>query len=59
VAGAPPGYLWAFEDLYRGFAEAIRTGGRANPDVEDGLSGMSFIEAAVRSSAQDGTWILL
>jgi predicted dehydrogenase len=57
VAGAPPGYLWAFEDLYRGFAKAIREGGRAKPDVEDGLSGMKFIETSVRSSAQDGTWL--
>jgi predicted dehydrogenase len=59
VAGAPPGYLWAFEALYREFAGAIRSGGRAKPDVEDGLSGMRFIEAAVRSSAKDGAWTTL
>jgi predicted dehydrogenase len=54
VPGAPPGYLWAFEALYRGFAEAMRSGGTVKPDVEDGLSGMRFIAAAVRSSAKDG-----
>lgn len=61
VPGArPPGIPWAFEALYRDFAAAIRgakSGGY--PDVNAGLSGMAFIEAAVRSSAQDGAWIRL
>jgi hypothetical protein len=27
------------------------------PSVEDGVRGMAFIEAATRSSEQDGAWV--
>lgn len=55
----PLGIPWAFEALYVDFAKAIRGGNAGYPDVIAGLSGMAFIEAAVRSSAEDGAWIRL
>lgn len=65
--GHPEGYLEAFATLYTEAAEAIRAhqGGRAVdpmvqfPGVEDGLTGVAFVEACVRSSAADGAWVRL
>lgn len=57
--GHPEGYLEAFANLYRGFAEAInarREGreptviGRNIPGVYDGLKGMAFVDAVVDSA---------
>lgn len=67
-AGHPEGYLEAFAQVYKGAAdwiEAIRDGrpraGDAElvPDVLDGLHGVRFVEAAVRSSAVGGVWVSL
>lgn len=64
-AGHPEGYLEAFAQLYRDFAEQTRAKmeGRAPdaaaclvPGVRDGLRGVAFIAAAVDSSARDGAW---
>jgi len=66
----PEGYLEAFANIYRNFANAIRARleGRklekndiANnyPKIEDGVRGMAFIEAVVKSSKQNAKWTKL
>lgn len=66
-AGHPEGYLEAFGSLYAEIARGIRAAQLGQlpaddvwyPDARDGLEGVRFIEAAVRSSAAHGTWISL
>jgi predicted dehydrogenase len=63
-AGHPEGYLEAFATLYGEIATAIharRQGVAVPPEVifpgiEDGLRGMAFVEAAVRSSERGAHW---
>ena len=66
----PEGYLEAFANIYKNFAHAIRAReeGRklaktdlANdfPKIEDGVRGMAFIEAVVKSSKQNAAWTKL
>jgi predicted dehydrogenase len=66
----PEGYLEAFANIYRNFAHAIRARleGRklakddpANdyPKIEDGVRGMAFIEAVVKSSKANAAWTKL
>jgi len=63
--GHPEGYLEGFANIYSEVARAIRAArdGRAPdpavvfPTVEDGLVGMAFIEAAVRSSGKGAVWV--
>ena len=66
----PEGYLEAFANIYKNFANAIRAReeGRklaktdlANdfPKIEDGVRGMAFIEAVVKSSAKNAAWTKL
>lgn len=60
-AGHPEGYLEAFANLYTGFAEAIRAydGHYRGADligIEEGVRGMAFVEAVVKSSASDEKW---
>ena len=65
--GHPEGYLEGFANIYAEVARAIqaRRAGAAQdpgvmfPGVEDGLAGVAFVEAAVRSSSQGGVWIRL
>ena len=63
--GHPEGYLEAFANLYREFARAVRdhqTTGRWGaadydlPGIAEGVRGMAFIDAAVRSSQSDSKW---
>lgn len=63
--GHPEGYLEAFAQLYRDFAEQLtaRNEGRAPdpsallvPGIEAGVRGMRFITAAVASSRADAAW---
>jgi predicted dehydrogenase len=64
-AGHPEGYLEGFANIYSEVAEAIRAArlgkpvGEAvlYPTVDDGVKGVAFIEAAVRSSNEGGVWI--
>jgi predicted dehydrogenase len=64
-SGHPEGYLEGFANIYAEVARAIRaarTGARPDPavifpTVEDGLKGMEFVEAAVKSSAKGGRWV--
>lgn len=66
-AGHPEGYLEGFATIYREVAAAIRAhrDGKsldANvmfPTGEDGLRGVRFIEATVRSSAAASAWVEL
>jgi predicted dehydrogenase len=64
-AGHPEGYLEAFANLYRNFANTLRKriSGEAPsaidldfPTVEDGVRGMQFIAAVVASSESDLKW---
>ena len=63
--GHPEGYLEAFATIYSEVAAAIRAhkaGQAVDADVtfptgEDGLSGVEFIEAAVRSSTGGAVWV--
>ena len=66
-AGHPEGYLEGFATIYREAADAI-TAHRAGrdvpadvlyPTIEDGLKGMQFVDACVRSSKRDGAWVKL
>ncbi len=62
-AGHPEGYLEAFANLYRAFAEDVRAGKMAGQPgyatMEDALAGMRFVRAAKRSSDAGCTWINL
>jgi predicted dehydrogenase len=62
-AGHPEGYIEGFANIYAEAARAIRAhqSGDAAADVhfptlEDGLRGMAFIEACLRSSARNAGW---
>lgn len=67
-AGHPEGYQEGFANLYAEAARAIRAMRRKNgkppkdvlyPTVEDGVAGMAFIEACIRSSKKNGSWVKL
>jgi predicted dehydrogenase len=65
--GHPEGYLEGFANIYSEVAAAIRAARSKKkldpavmfPTVEDGVRGLAFIEAAVKSSAKDGKWVKL
>jgi predicted dehydrogenase len=61
----PEGYLEAFANIYRNFAAHIRalvTNTKPDelvldyPKIEDGIRGMAFIEAVVKSSQNNAAW---
>ncbi len=61
--GHPEGYLEGFANLYTEAAAAIRARKAGSPDpgaplpgLADGLAGMGFIDACVRSSTAGGVW---
>jgi predicted dehydrogenase len=66
-SGHPEGYLEAFATVYAEIAEAIRAARRQAPlpaevnfpTIDDGIEGLAFIEAALRSSADNGRWVRL
>jgi predicted dehydrogenase len=66
-AGHPEGYLEAFANIYSEAAEAImahRNGTSVDeavvyPTVMDGLRGVAFVDACVRSSARNAGWVKL
>jgi predicted dehydrogenase len=61
-AGHPEGYLEAFATIYRSFIADIRRRReglallRDYPSARDGLRGMQFVSAAVKSSARGAQW---
>lgn len=63
-AGHPEGYLEAFANIYRNFAEHLYDNSNGkNPDpgafagIHEALRGMAFIETAVVSSEQNNAWL--
>lgn len=65
--GHPEGYLEGFANVYSEAAAAIiaaRSGeaapaGTLYPTVEDGLEGVQFVDACVRSSGRNAAWVKL
>ncbi|WP_299780114.1 Gfo/Idh/MocA family oxidoreductase [uncultured Roseobacter sp.] len=65
--GHPEGYLEGFANIYSEAAEAIvahRSGQKPGaaviyPTILDGIRGMQFVDACVRSSARNAAWITL
>ncbi|MBZ4689639.1 MAG: oxidoreductase [Cereibacter sp.] len=66
-AGHPEGFLEAFANIYAEAAEAIiahRSGSEAPagvtfPTLQDGLEGMMFVDACIRSSQKNAAWVSL
>ena len=65
--GHPEGYLEGFANLYGEAAEAIRAAQAGTalprevhyPGMQDGMAGMAFIDACLRSAKRDGAWVKL
>ncbi len=66
----PEGYLEAFANIYKNFAAAIRARNEGRklakddpaldfPKITDGVRGMAFIEAVVKSSKANSAWTKL
>ncbi len=63
--GHPEGYLEGFANIYSEVAAAIKAArsgkkppkGVHFPTIEDGVKGLAFIEAAVKSSKANGKWV--
>jgi len=66
----PEGYLEAFANIYKNFANHIRAVNEKGklakdnpaldyPRIEDGIRGMAFIEAVVKSSKKNAAWMKL
>lgn len=67
-AGHPEGYIEAFANIYRAFADDLsgiidgtddHNPSKDYPGSKDGLRGMSFLDAVVRSRGSDDKWISL
>lgn len=67
-SGHPEGYLEGFANIYAEAARAIRAARRKGgkppkgvlfPTIEDGVEGVAFVEACVRSSKKNGAWTSL
>lgn len=66
-SGHPEGYLEGFANIYAEAARAIRARQAGEPlpadvvypTVEDGVEGLKFIDACVRSSARNGSFVTL
>ena len=67
-SGHPEGYLEGFANIYQEAARAIRAARRKGgktpkdvlyPTVEDGVEGVAFVEACVRSSRKNAAWTKL
>jgi predicted dehydrogenase len=63
--GHPEGYLEGFANLYREAADAIRAHAKGEtqttllPGIQEGLAGVGFVDACVRSSARNAAWVKL
>lgn len=62
--GHPEGYLEAFANIYSAFAKQIRDGDITGDEpgyatMEDTLSGMNFLRAALESSRNGAVWVTL
>ena len=63
-SGHPEGLIIAFANIYRNYVSALvalKNGEDANvydyPRVEDGLNGVRFIQAVVKSAASNSAWV--
>ncbi|ADZ91373.1 Gfo/Idh/MocA family protein [Marinomonas mediterranea] len=68
AVGHPEGYREAFANLYTDLAEAIvdrengkqpRSQKRVFPTIEEGAQGVRFVDAALRSHQQNGSWVAI
>lgn len=63
--GHPEGFIEAFANIYKGFAQTVRgyNEGKAtpgeHPGILDGLRGVRFVDAVVRSSKSGSVWTAL
>ncbi len=65
--GHPEGYLEGFANIYADAAKIVRARqagqgvpeGVDLPDIGDGVEGVAFVEACVRSSGDDAAWVAL
>ncbi|OHB53045.1 MAG: oxidoreductase [Planctomycetes bacterium GWF2_50_10] len=66
--GHPEGFIEAFANLYRNFASTIHARSQGFepepqnldfPGLADGIRGMAFIEAVIKSSNQNSQWVHL
>ncbi len=65
--GHPEGYLEGFATIYAEAARAIRARQAGlpipeevlYPTIEDGVTGVAFVDACVRSSSRNGAWVTL
>ncbi|WP_193369821.1 Gfo/Idh/MocA family protein [Pelagibius marinus] len=61
--GHPEGYLEGFANLYREAADAIRAHQEGRtistliPGISDGVEGVKFVDACVRSSHKNSAWV--
>jgi len=55
--GHPEGYLEGFANIYGEAADAIEGKTALYPTVHDGLDGVKFIEACVKSSSRNAAWV--
>jgi predicted dehydrogenase len=67
-SGHPEGYLEGFANIYAEAARAIRAARKKNgkpprdvifPTVQDGVEGVAFVEACVKSSKKNAAWTKL
>jgi predicted dehydrogenase len=67
-SGHPEGYLEGFATIYAEAARAIRAARKKNgkpakdvvyPTIQDGVEGVAFVEACVRSSKKNAAWTKL
>ena len=65
-AGHPEGYLEAFANIYRNFAMHLRAHSEGKehnmdvydyPGIEDGVHGMSLVDAVVESTKKGNVWV--
>lgn len=64
--GHPEGFIEAFANIYRGFAVTVRAYNEGkplprseHPTVQDGLRGVRFVDAVVRSGKNNSAWTTL
>ncbi len=62
----PEGYLEAFATIYKNFAGTLRAKGEGRvpteiendfPKIEDGIRGMAFIDAVIKSTKANAAWV--
>jgi predicted dehydrogenase len=64
-SGHPEGYLEGFANIYTEVSRAVKAKRASKkldkdvdfPGIEDGVAGMAFIEACVKSSGRNGKWV--